>query len=237
MILLALRRQQITRLAIFSLAVVVLNVLTLRYLVTDKIDNMDLKVLAGHRVVIDPGHGGIDAGASANGVVEKNINLAVAQKLADLLQANGATVVMTRDRDIDYYTRGKGGKRNDLLKRVEIINEANAEVFISIHVNATKGNWFGAQVFYGTKNPESKRLAEVIQRALYNCPPGNKRQAKQDSEIIVLNEPNIPGVLVEVGFLTSKREASLLTDPQYQQKLATQIAKGLAYHFSQNVER
>ena len=77
----------------------------------------------------------------------------------------------------------------------------------------------------------------MIQRALYNCPPGNKRQAKQDSEIIVLNEPNIPGVLVEVGFLTSKREASLLTDPQYQQKLATQIAKGLAYHFSQNVER
>lgn len=237
MFMLAFHKHHVTRLAIFSIAIVVLNVLTLRYLVAEDIDNIDLSLLAGHTIAVDPGHGGIDAGASANGVIEKHINLAVALKFAEILRANGATVVMTRESDIDYYTRGKGGKRNDLLKRVDIVNQAGADLFISIHVNAMKGNWSGAQAFYGTQSPNSKILAQTVQRALYSCPPGNKRQAKQDSDIIVLNGPNIPGVLVEIGFLTNQREASLMTDAAYQQKLATQIAKALAYHFSHNVGR
>jgi N-acetylmuramoyl-L-alanine amidase len=237
MFMLALHKHHVTRMAIFGIAIVVLNLLTLRYLVADDIDNMDLSLLAGHTVIVDPGHGGIDAGASGNGIIEKNVNLAVSDKLAEVLRSNGVTVTMTREGDIDYYTRGKGGKRNDLLKRVDIVNQSGAELFVSIHVNAMKGNWSGAQVFFGTNSPDSKTLAETIQRALYSCPPGNKRQAKQDSKIIVLNGPSIPGVLVEIGFLTNRQEAGMLIDPNYQQKLATQIAKALAYHFSHNVGR
>lgn len=233
--ILSVRRRSIEQAVLWSIAVVVLNLLTLRYLVADDIENTDLSSLSGKCVAIDPGHGGIDGGAGGNGVTEKDITLAIAAKLAEILQANQANVVMTRDSDIDYYTRGKGGKRNDLLKRVDIIEGSGANAFVSIHCNAIKGaELSGAQVFYSPRLEESKLLAEVMQRALKNFPPGNKRQAKQDSHILLLNATNIPGVLVETGYLTNKREAAMLSDGAYQTQIAEYIAKALAYHFSQN---
>lgn len=233
--ILAIRQRRLIFATVFSIAVVVLNLLTLRYLVADDFDNIDMSILSGHTVVIDPGHGGIDNGASGNGVIEKQVNLAIGQKLAAIMQEHGAIVTMTRDQDIDYYTRGKGGKRNDLEARVDIINKSGAEVFVSIHANSIRGAaWTGAQVFYSPKLVGNKPLAEVVQRALKNFPPGNKRQAKQDKDIIVLNAPNIIGVLVETGFLSNPQEAAQLKDESYQQKLAEQIARALAYHFYQN---
>lgn len=235
---LAVRRRRLFSVVMVSIAVVVLNLLTLRYLVLDDIEKVNLAVLDGKTIAIDAGHGGIDDGARWHGLDEKNINLAIAQKLAEVLTANGATPVMTREGDVDYYTKGKGGKKNDLLKRVEIIDNSGASLFVSIHCNAIKGNnWSGAQVFYNPKLDENKRLAESMQHALKNFPPGNKRQAKQDSDIIVLKTVNVPGVLVEAGFISNPAEAARLNSQDYQQKLAEYIAKAIAYHFSQNVER
>lgn len=232
----SIRRRVLQKIVVFSIVVVALNLLTLRYLVTDDIDTVDLAHLSGHIVAIDPGHGGIDGGANGNGLAEKEITLAISAKLAGILQANGAQVVMTRENDTDYYTRGKGGKRNDLMKRVEIINSSEAQLFVSIHCNAIRDpRLSGAQVFYG--KAENKTLAEVMQRALKAFPPGNRRQAKQDSNIIMLKATSIPGVLVETGYITNHEEAMRLADSSYQQKLAEQIAKSLAYHFSQNVGR
>ncbi|HWR44427.1 N-acetylmuramoyl-L-alanine amidase family protein [Sporomusa sp.] len=231
-------RRRLLSAVVFSIAVVVLNLLTLRYLVLDDIENANLSVLAGKTVAIDAGHGGIDDGAKWNGVDEKDINLAIAGKLAGILAANGATTVLTREGDIDYYTKGKGGKRNDLLKRAEIIESSGANVFVSIHCNAIKGgNWSGAQVFYHPKLQENRQLAESMQHALKNFPPGNKRQVKQDSELIILKSVSVPGVLVEAGFISNPEEAARLNSDAYQQKLAEYIAKALAYHFSQNVGR
>ncbi len=238
MMLVVLRRSKVQQLAIFSIVVLALNFLSLRYLVSDVIENANLAALAGHRVAIDPGHGGIDSGASANGVVEKEITLAISLKLAQILQDNGATVLFTRDTDVDYYTRGKGGKRNDLLKRINVIEQSNADIFISIHCNAIRGATLaGAQVFYNPKLPENKILADGMQQALKNFPPGNKRQSKQDLHILLLNAINRPGVLVETGYVTNQQEAAKLADEQYQQKLAEYLAKALAYHFSQNAGR
>jgi N-acetylmuramoyl-L-alanine amidase len=221
-----------------SIAVIVLNLLAIRYLVMDEIEKADLSSLAGHVVAIDPGHGGIDNGAVANRLVEKEITLPIALKLSKILSDHGATVIMTRDSDVDYYTRGKGGKRNDLMRRAEIIDNSGAEVFVSIHCNAINmPNLSGAQVFYHPKLAENKILAEIMQQALKDFPPGNKRQAKQDLHILILNAIIKPGVLIETGYLTNKEEAGLLADSQYQQKLAGQIAKALAYHFSQKVGR
>lgn len=236
--IIAVRQRSLRIIAMFSIAVVVLNLLTLRYLVSDSIETVNLAALEGKKIIIDPGHGGIDDGASGNGVVEKAVNLAIALKLRDILQTHNATAVLTREEDVDYYTKGKGGKRTDLLRRVELINASEAEVFISIHVNSIKGSVRpGAQVFYGPKFAQSKALAEVMQQAMKHFPPGNKRQVKQDKDIIVLNAPTMPGILIEAGFLSDSREAALLLDDVYQQKLAEYIAKGLAYHFSQNVGR
>ncbi|XEQ91655.1 Germination-specific N-acetylmuramoyl-L-alanine amidase [Sporomusa carbonis] len=146
--------------------------------------------------------------------------------------------MLTREGDVDYYTRGKGGKRNDLLKRAEIIENSGANAFVSIHCNAIKGaKGSGAQVFYNPESEENERLAETVQHVLKNFSPGNKRQAKQDSDIILLKSVNVPDVLVEAGFISNPEEAGRPNNDAYQQKLAEHIAKALAYHFSQNVGR
>ena len=236
--ILLIRKHGLQILVMFSIAVVVLNFLSIHYLAKEEIQDVDMSMLAGHNIVIDPGHGGIDGGASSNNVIEKEITLAISKKLADVLQSYGGKVTFTRDSDIDYYTRGKGGKRKDLLTRIEIMENSGAEIFISVHCNAYRAiNLSGAQVFYSPKFPQNKILAERLQQALKEFPPGNKRQAKEDLHILLLNDTKIPGVLIETGYVTNQQEARLLADDDYQMKLVEQIAKGLAYHFSQNVAR
>lgn len=234
-----LRRRSLKLLAVLgAAAAVAFNLLTVTSPGVDDIAGADLGFLAGRTVILDPGHGGVDSGAKNNGLVEKEITLAIALKLADTLRASGVTVALTRDTDIDYYTRGKGGKRNDLTRRVEMINGSGAAVFLSIHTNAIRGGrWFGAEVYYNPRQAENRQLADTMQRALQDFPPGNKRQAKQDSDILVLKDTIVPGVLIETGFLSNPREAALLADKAYQEKMALQIARALAYHFSHNVAR
>jgi N-acetylmuramoyl-L-alanine amidase len=235
----SLRRRSLKLLAVIgAAAAVAVNLVTVTYLGADDIAAADMGSLAGRVVALDPGHGGIDSGAKYHGLEEKELTLAISLKLAETLRKSGATVVMTRESDVDYYTRGKGGKRSDLTKRVELLNGSGAALFVSIHTNAIRGGrWFGAEVYYNPKQAENRLLAETIQQALQDFPPGNKRQAKQDSDILVLKDTNIPGVIVEAGFLSNPREAALLADPAYQDKMVAQIARALAYHFSHNVAR
>jgi N-acetylmuramoyl-L-alanine amidase len=202
------------------------------------IEQVDLTALSGKVIAVDPGHGGVDGGARHNGLTEKDVTLALALKLGAVLEERGATVVLTRETDMDFYSRGKGGKRSDLERRAEIINNSGADLFISVHANAIAGaRWFGAEVYYNPRFAASRKLAEVTQVALHSFPPGNKRKVKQDSEILVLKETNIPGMLIEAGFLSNPREAALLADPSYQRNMAEQIARALAYHFTYNVAR
>ena len=225
-------------LGMFSIAALVLHFLALGYLANEEIRDVDMSVLTGHTIVIDPGHGGIDSGASGNNVIEKEITLEISRKLAEILESHGGKVFLTRERDLDYYKRGRSGKRQDLLTRIDIMEKSGAEIFISVHCNAFHAvNLSGAQVFYSPKFTQNKMLADRLQQNLREFPPGNKRQAKEDSHILILNDINIPGVLIEAGYVTNQKEASLLSDNSYQQKLAEQIARGLAYHFSQNAAR
>ncbi|MDR7867716.1 MAG: N-acetylmuramoyl-L-alanine amidase [Sporomusaceae bacterium] len=237
--LVSLRRRSLGVAAVIGVvAAVALNLLAANIPSPDDIADADLAALAGRVVTVDPGHGGVDSGAKYFGLLEKELTLAISLRLAEKLRQSGATVVLTREADIDYYTRGKGGKRNDLTRRVEIINASGAAAFVSIHTNAIRGGrWSGAEVYYCPGRAENKLLAETMQRALKDFPPGNKRQAKEDSDILVLKDTNIPGVLVETGFLSNPREAALLADAAYQENLVGQIARALAYHFSHNVAR
>lgn len=233
---LLINSRHLSTLFMFSIAVVLLSFLAVSSKENQDIENADMSVLAGHSIVIDPGHGGVDNGASGNQVIEKEVTLAISTKLGQILEQYGARVIFTREGDIDYYTRGKGGKRNDLLKRIEIIENSGAELFISIHCNAFRNvKLSGAQVFYNPQFAENKIIAERLQGAIRGLLPNNKRLAKSDTSILLLKGSKIPGVMIETGYLTNQQEAKLLIDSTYQEKLVEHIAKGLAYHFSLTV--
>lgn len=218
----------------FGAAVFVIHVLVFRYMVSEDIENVDLGCLEGRTLVVDAGHGGIDSGACYHKLLEKDVNLSIALKLGALLEAQGAKVIYTRASDMDYYTKGKGGKRNDLLTRIDMINSAKADLFISIHCNAVKGGqWYGSQVFYHPRLEENKRLAQTMQLLLKKFPPNNKRGEKEDTHILILDKAKVPGVLLEAGYLSNNREAALLSDATYQEKMALQIAKAMANYFKQ----
>jgi len=197
-----------------------------------------LSPLAGKVVVLDPGHGGPDGGAvSPSGLVEKAVALQVAQYLRDYLQQAGALVRMTRETDTDLAkakTRGYSRRKTeDLMKRARIVNESQADILISIHLNSFPNpRYSGAQTFYCSKLEESRKLAFSVQQELIAGLANTKRTAKQFDDIFLLNQSRIPAVLVEIGFLSHAKEAQLLADPEYQKKVAASIYRGILRYYT-----
>ena len=211
--------------------------LLLSYLSYNKIDKI-ASALTGERIqtiVIDPGHGGEDGGASGvSSTSEKEINLAIALKLQKLLEISGFRVVMTRTTDIsvsdDHLDTIREHKVSDLHNRFKTIEAQGECVFISIHQNHfTSSRYSGAQTFYSTKNGESKELAENIKsRVVELIQPDNKRETKPaTSSIYLLWHATVPAVLVECGFLSNESEAEKLNDKTYQQQMAFAIYSGV----------
>ena len=187
-------------------------------------------------VMIDPGHGGYDPGAiTSQGVYEKTINLQIAHKVKKMLHPSGIEVFLTREDDIDYVPNGVKGKTSkkliDLNHRIQMANQETADVFISLHVNATaKGQNSGAETFYHYKSESGKKLAELIQQELIKIAGMNHRIAKSGNFYIIKNT-SMPAVIVEVGYLSSVKEQKKLQQTWYQDQLARAIAKGIANYF------
>ena len=187
--------------------------------------------LAGKIIVVDAGHGGIDPGANRPGVLEKDINLAIALHLKDSLNQYGAKVLLSRQSDIDLSSEcdNEGVKsryQRDLMARVEMVEESDADLFISIHANAVKNaNRHGAEVFYYNKSEAGKELAKSIQNEL--CGVTKINRIAKDADFFVLRHNKIPAVLIEVGYITNINELQLLQTPEYQRKLAEAIVKGV----------
>lgn len=194
--------------------------------------------LAGRIIVIDPGHGGLDAGASRGDLVEKEITLQIAKKLEQILGQAGAMVVLVRSNESDLAGDEFTGairehKKEDMKKRVEIANEAKADLFISIHTNAVPGpTWSGAQTFYKPDSPESKQTAKAIQQELKRI-LGNTNRSIGAGNFYVLKNVNMPAVLVEVGFISNPEEGRLLSESQYQTRVAYAIMAGIASSLNQ----
>ena len=189
-----------------------------------------------HIVMLDPGHGGYDPGAiTPQGVYEKSINLQIAQKVKEMLGPSGIDVFLTREEDIDYAPDGAKGKNTkkqiDLNRRIDIANEAKANIFVSLHVNATAtGQNSGAETFYHYKSESGKRLAVLIQQELIKIPGMNRRIAKP-GDFYVIKNTSMPAVIVEVGYLSSTKEQKKLQQSWYQEQLSRAIAKGIANYF------
>jgi N-acetylmuramoyl-L-alanine amidase len=189
--------------------------------------------LSGKVIAIDAGHGGPDGGAvSKNGLVEKDVNLAISLYLRDYLQQAGALVVMTRENDRDLASEATKGyskrKTEDLLNRVDLIQKNKAGMSISIHLNSIPSSkWRGAQTFYYPSNPEGKKLAESIQSEIRTNLNNTDRVPKTEDKFYLLKTLPIPAVLVEVGFLSNPEEAGLMADANYQKKVAESIYRGI----------
>ncbi len=195
-------------------------------------------------IIVDAGHGGVDGGTqSKNGVLEKDINLAVANKVGSILSLVGYEVVYTRENDnLNYPDECKTVKQKkvwDTHRRMEFMGNNPDAVFLSIHQNYfTQSKYSGAQVFYSHNNPESKLIAERLQSSIVSClQPDNDRQVKKSgTEIYLLYHAKIPAVMVECGFLSNEYEADLLNDDTYQSKMALSIVQGLTRYLNAETE-
>lgn len=195
--------------------------------------------LSGYIIAIDAGHGGADGGAvSADGVVEKDITLELALKVRDYLQQAGALVIMTRDGDYDLASEDTKGyskrKVEDLKKRVQLINQSDAEILVSIHLNSIPSSkWSGSQSFYTIGSEEGKLLATKIQEQLINITGNTNRVPLPDNRVYLLKKVTIPAVIVEVGFLSNPEETKLMQEEDYQRKLAHAIYLGITQYISE----
>lgn len=178
-------------------------------------------------VIIDAGHGGEDGGAVGDfsGVLEKDINLAIAKQIETLFKLTDIPVIMTRSEDVLLYNQGQENNKKsaDIRNRIEIGNAQENNVFISIHQNKFPiEKYSGLQVYYSANNENSKLLAQTIQanNTLYIQPKNTRQIKKAGRNILLLHKLRCPAVLVECGFLSNANEEKLLSTSEHQNKIA-----------------
>ena len=186
--------------------------------------------LTGKIIVIDPGHGLEDPGTSYGNVYEKNINLSIGLFLEKELGSMGAEVILTRDGDYDLSTpNAKYRKKSDFDNRIKLINESNADLYLSIHLNyLSDSSYYGPQVFFSMDN---KLLAESIQKSMNEFTKSNRDIKKIPTDTYMYNKIKVPGVLIECGFLSNAKERELLQKEDYQKDLVKSIVKGVLEYF------
>lgn len=193
--------------------------------------------VAGRTIVLDPGHGGSDVGGSVKGVgiTDAEVGYAVAVRLRTLLEQAGATVVMTRE-DLPR------NQKVFMTERIEMNNQLEPDIFISIHGNSTEGvtKATGAETYsYNGKIYSqqylSMNLSEKIRDGL-QLSTGEKSVTKKEN-FYVLRMNNHPAVLVECAYLSNPHDAALLVSEAYQQKLAEGIYRGVVDYFNQFIKK
>lgn len=189
-------------------------------------------------MIIDPGHGYPDGGTtSCTGALEADLNLEISLRLQDLFQFLGVRTVITRSTPESVYTSGdtiSQKKISDLKNRVRFINSIDNGYLLSIHQNHFyDSQYYGAQVFYaGVAGSED--MARRLQSALISGldSPSN-RKAKKSSGVYLMEHIQVPGVLIECGFLSNSREEGLLRSEQYQKQLCGVIVTGCLEYMNQ----
>lgn len=190
--------------------------------------------LLGKTIVLDAGHGGVDAGAQSGQIIEKDLNLVLVKKLEQELISRGATVYLTRKDTNDLSTTTVNRKRNDLYNRAKYINDISPNMYVSIHLNSTTSqNWKGFQVFYTNKNKENEAIATTITDYLKQN-ISNVRDIKQDNTYYMYKHITSPGILIEAGFISNPNENYMLRQEWYQNKLIKLIAESIEIYFQNN---
>lgn len=176
-------------------------------------------------VVLDPGHGGSANGAEYGGVKEKDLALSIALQTAELLEDSGLTVLMTRtdDRDVDLY------------ERTDLANGQGADLFVSIHCNASLDHPDAMGVYTCAYSEESPGwdLAEILCHSIQKATGAPAFGMEPRPNLAVLRTSEMPAALVECGFMSTAEELALLIRPEYQAELAQGIAEGILAYLAQ----
>lgn len=181
-------------------------------------------------IVLDPGHGGLDNGASIAGVDEDELNLEISFALKEELESRGATVYMTRTDDQDMTRRDYNySKQDDMYLRALKIDEYQPDLFLSIHLNSSNSSAWGSQVFYYKKSEDGKRLADSIHNQMKTLT--GTRKNISSSSFYILRATQSLGVLIECGFLSNANERGQLKSRSYHKKLAIVISDGIQDYF------
>ena len=186
--------------------------------------------LLGKTIYLDAGHGGVNNGATVNNVKEKDLNLQIVYKLKETLTSAGATVLLTRKDDNDISNpNALYRKKSDFDNRIKLINNSNADLYISIHQNIYQNKKYsGPQVFYVKDN---QKLAEIIQNTL-NKYLNTKRKVKTINNTYMYKLLKKKGILIECGFISNDNERYKLKTEEYQLKLSKIITEGIITYYS-----
>ena len=176
-------------------------------------------------VIIDPGHGGPDPGAiGIRGIRETDVVLDVSKRVKQLLSEKGVRVRLTRKSEIDL----------DLPPRVLFANRTGADIFVSIHANASQGkkrNINGLETFY-YRGWRGRLLAKRIQKHILRVSPGSPDRGVKQGKFYVIKNTRMPAVLVEIGFLTGRLDSRRLEKSIHRKRIAYAIAKGILEYLS-----
>ena len=189
--------------------------------------------LSGKIIIIDVGHGGKDPGTVSNNIYESNINLNISKYLEYYLSINGATVVLTRTGNYDLSSPNiKNRKRSDFDNRIKIINNSNANLYVSIHLNYLEDStYYGPQIFYNNNQKNNKLIAKTIQEYLNDKIKTNRKIKKIPTKTYMYSKLKPEGVLIECGFLSNNNERRKLVKEQYQEKIAKYIAEAIISYY------
>ena len=187
--------------------------------------------LVGKCIYVDAGHGGRDSGALSHTFMEKDMNLLLSNKLARELFSRGAMVFITRDGDYDLSHSTINKKRDDLYRRVLLINKSGCDMYISLHMNASPSSrWNGIQVFYSNVLKENKNIAKVITDTMSEN-MNNIRDYKKENGYYMYSKLKVPGVLIEYGFISNSNDNYKIRQDKYQDILVKNIVNGVEKYF------
>ena len=187
--------------------------------------------LLGKCIFLDAGHGGRDSGAISKYFYEKDMNLILTQKLERILVSKGALVYMTRDGDYDLSKSTINKKRDDLYRRVLMINSSHCDMYVSMHLNAsTSSRWNGIQIFYSSVIDENKHIAEVVTNTMKKN-MRNVRDVKKENGYYMYSKLKVPGILVEAGFVSNSNDNYKIRQGKYQDIIVNNIALGIENYF------
>ena len=203
---------------------IIISILLCLISLTINVDEMNQNL---NKIIIDPGHGGTDSGASVGDIEEEELNLEISLRLKKIFEDNGYVVDLTRY-DNESLCDGKFIKKEDMNKRINKINSNNYIACISIHQNIFSDHQYkGSQVFY-YDNEINKKIAENIQFSMNNYLKNSNRKALKKENNYILKRVTIPMVLIECGFMSNEEELNNLRSYEYQVKLAYSIYLGFS---------